>query len=70
MAWALINAPFEYRRPGKNVSFSVRPMKVAQQLPHDVVLYAIEKKFGVEVEAPTKEEAPPEAGIAKRKRRE
>lgn len=65
MAWALITTGFDYRRPGKNVSFSVSAAKVAQPLPHDVVAYAVEKKFGIEVAAPNRQEAPPAAGVEK-----
>ena len=41
-------------RPGKNAAFSVAALANAQQLPHDVAAYAIEKGFGTEAEAPHK----------------
>ena len=63
MAWAIITKAFEYRRPGKNVSFSVRASDKAQQLPDDVVEHAIAIDAGTKTKAPVKGEAPPSAGI-------
>lgn len=63
MGWAIINKAFEYRRPGKNVSFSVRVSDKPQQLPQDVVDHAIAIKAGEQVKAPTKRDAPRSAGV-------
>lgn len=63
MAWAIITKNFEYSRPGKNVSFTVFALEKAQQLPHDVVAYAVGKSFGKEVDPPTKDDAAAAGGI-------
>jgi hypothetical protein len=63
MAWAIITKPFEYRRPGKNVSFSLRANSKPQQLPQDVVEHAKSIDAGREVKAPTKGDAPRSAGL-------
>ncbi len=57
MAWMIVHAEGNYRRPRSPYSFNFKPSPDPQERPRDVVEYAVSKGLAVEVPAPTRSEA-------------
>lgn len=68
MAWGYFTRPCDYRRPKSKFSFTVKPSSRAQQVPRDLLDYAIARGEATEAPTPPKSEAPSSAGVTKRAR--
>jgi hypothetical protein len=54
VAWARFSRNVEYRRPGRNIAFSVVAHPQPQRAPRDVVAHAVQLGAAVEVEGMTR----------------
>ncbi|MDR6757838.1 hypothetical protein J2Y48_003135 [Mycoplana sp. BE70] len=57
MAWMIVHAEGNFRRPRSIYSFNFKPSPEPQERPRDVVDYAVAKGLATEVPSPTREQA-------------
>ncbi len=57
MAWMIVKAEGNYRRPGSRLSFNFKPSAAPQQWPRDVVDYAVSKKLATRTKSPARASA-------------